>query len=175
MKATAKFGQLQYIPDCSVTIAGEEILFRILPEISDSKGANYADEPIPGRSFPVKTYSHSENRAISMELHFIALKKSDIQENLDYLRLIQSAVYPRDGSGGSPYKPPPVCQIKCGKILGDDGVCVVLKNYSVKFDPNMVWDLETLLPYKFDISTSWEVVYSSNNLPGQEMIMESGS
>lgn len=175
MKGTAKFGQLLPIPDCTVTIADEEIILKILPDISDSKGASYADETIIGRSFPVKTYSHSENRAISMELHFLALKKEDIQQNLDYLRLIQSAVYPREGRDGSPYRPPPVCQIKCGKLLGDDGVCCILKSYSVKFDPQMVWDEDSLLPYKFDVSTSWEVVYASSKLPGQEMIMESGS
>lgn len=175
MKATAKFGELLPIPNCSVTIAGVEIVLNILPDISDSKGASYADEAIIGRSFPVKTYSHSENRAIGMELHFIALKKSDIQQNLEYLRLIQSAAYPRDGSGSSPYKPPPICQLKCGSLLGDEGVCAILKNYSVKFDPNFVWDTDTLLPYKFDVSTSWEVVYASSNLPGQEMIMDTGS
>lgn len=175
MKATAKFGELLPIKDCSISIADEEIILRILPDISDSKGASYADETIIGRTTPVKTYSHSENRAISMELHFIALKRADIQKNLDYLRLIQSAVYPRDAGDGAPYKPPPVCKLICGKLLGEDGVCAVLKNYSVKFDPQMVWDKDTLLPYKFDVSTSWEVVYASSNLPGQEMIMDTGS
>jgi hypothetical protein len=175
MKATVKYGDLVPVPECTITIEDEEIIMFILPDISDSKGASYNDEPIMGRSFPVKTYSYSENRSISIELHFIALKKEHIERNLRWLRLIQSAVYPRDGQGGAPYRPPPVCQIKCGKLLGDDGVCVVLKNYSVKFPPDQVWDQETLLPYKFDVSTSWEVVYASSLLPGQEMIAETGS
>jgi hypothetical protein len=175
MKATEKYGQLSLIPNCSLDIEGTEIKFYILPDISDSKAASYGEEPVMGRSFPVKTYSHSDNRVISMELHFIALKKSDIKENLDALRLIQSAVYPRDGLNGAPYRPPPICKIICGSILGDDGVCAILKNYSVKFDPNMVWDNETMLPYKFDVSTSWEVVYASSNLPGQESIVDYGS
>lgn len=175
MKSTTKFGKLLPIPECTIDIDGAIIDLYILPDISDSKGASYADETIIGRSFPVKTYSHSENRAISMELHFMALKKDDIEKNLNYLKLIQSATYPRNGTGGSPYLPPPLCQIKCGRLLGDDGVCCILKNYSVKFDPQMVWDNETLLPYKFDVSTSWEVVYASSDLPGQEMIMDTGS
>src|SRR5688572_18614063 len=103
MKATRKYGDLNPIPDCKITIDGEDIDMFILPDITDSKGASYNDETIIGRSFPVKTYSHSENRSISMELHFIALQKSglgkpSIEQNLEWLRLIQSATYPREGN-----------------------------------------------------------------------------
>jgi len=175
MKATLKYGDLVEIPDCKLSIEGEEIQFFIMPDISDSKGASYNDENLMGRSFPVKTYSYSENRTISMEVHFIALKKSHIRRNLDWLRLIQSAAYPRDGSAGAPYLPPPVCHIKCGSLLGEDGVCVILKNYNVKFPPEQVLDEDTLLPYKFDVSTTWEVVYASSKLPGQEMIAQDGA
>ena len=175
MKATAKYGLLTEIKECYVKIGDKKIIFRILPDISDSKSATYADETIMGRSFPIKTYSHSDNRAINVEMHFIALEESDIEDNLLNLRLIQSLAYPREGSGGTPYKPPPVCKLKCGELLGHEGVCVILKNYSVKFDPQMVWDEDTLLPYKFDVSTTWDVVYASSRLPGQEKIAKSGS
>lgn len=175
MKGTAKYGDLVKIPKCNITIQGEVIDMFILPDISDSKGASYNDETIIGRSFPVKTYSHSDNRSISIEIHFIALRKEHIQRNLHWLRLLESATYPRDGTGGAPYTPPPICKIECGKILGDGGICAVLKNYSVKFPTDQVWDSDTLLPYKFDVSTTWDTVYASSSLPGQEMIAQNGS
>ncbi len=174
-KATDPQGDLIFIRDCFIRIENRTIRFKILPDISDQKSASYSDESIIGRSFPVKTYSHSENRSISMELHFIALKRADINANLRDLRLIQSACYPREGLNGSPYRPPPVCQLKCGRMLGNAGVCAILKNYSVKFPTDVPLDELTLLPYKFDVSTTWEVVYASSNLPGQEMIASTGS
>lgn len=174
-KATLPDGSLAVLTNCNILVGNQEILLRILPDISDQKSASYSDESIIGRSFPVKTFSHSENRSISMELHFIALEKNDIFFNLGYLRILQSAVYPRDGQGGSPYRPPPICKLKCGALLGDDGVCAILRSYSVKYPTDQVWDEETYLPYKFDVSTTWEVVYSSSDLPGAEKIVISGA
>lgn len=175
MKATIKNGELVAIPNCYIMIEGEQIDFYILPDISDSKSASYNDENLIGRSNPVKTYSHSEVRTISIELHFIALRSSHVERNLNWLRLIQSAAYPRNGVGGAPYSPPPVCELRFGELLGTDGICAVLKNYNVKYPTDMVWDHNTLLPYKFDVSTSWDVVYASSKLPGQEMIAENGA
>jgi hypothetical protein len=169
---TSNEGDLNQIKNCYIKIAGKTINFRILPDISDGKSASYSDESIIGRSFPVKTYSHSENRSISIEIHFITLKESDIEKNIREMRLIQSACYPRNGN---PYRPPPVCQIKCGKLLGNNGVCAILKSYQVKFPTDQVWDENTLLPYKFDVSTTWEVVYASSSLPGQEKIASTGA
>ena len=170
MKATSRFGDLVPIPNCTIEIAGETIPMYILPEISDSKSATYTDTAIMGRATPVKTYSQSENRTITMELHFIALRKEHILRNIQWLRLIQSAVYPRDDGGQAPYLPPPICKITCGELLSADGLCCVLKSYSVRFPPDQVWDETTLLPYKFDVSTTWDAVYASSDLPGQEMI-----
>lgn len=174
-QATTGQGDLQPISNCFMQIEGVKVYPRIMPDISSQKSASYNDEAIVGRSFPVKTFSHSENRSISIEWHFIALKESDVQKNLNELRLIESATYPRDGQNGAPYRPPPVCRLQCGKLLGDDGVCAILRSYSVKFPTDQVLDEQTLLPYTFDVSMSWEVVYASSDLPGQDRIRRRGS
>ena len=62
-----------------------------LPEISDGKSAAYNDEPIMGRAFPLKTYSHSENRSISMTLHFYAIKKADLQDPKNKRNIVADA------------------------------------------------------------------------------------
>jgi hypothetical protein len=173
--ATSQGGQLKTLNDkCKITIAGHEINLKILPEISDSKKATYADTTIIGRSNPIKTYSHSDNRVISMKLHFIVIEKSDIEKNYKDLWAIASATYPRNGNGDAPYFPPPVCQIDCGKGLGDQPLCVILENYSVSFPTNVAWDKDTLMPYYFEVQTSWHVVYSSSNLPNQDKILGHG-
>ena len=51
---------------------------------------------------------------------------------------------------------------------------MILKSYSVKFPTDIAWDESTLLPYKFDVDTSWDVVYKSMDLPGQERIFQTG-
>lgn len=177
MKATQTNGVLSEIKDCYVSIPGfGRIVMRTLPDISDSKGASYSDEPVIGRSFPMKTYSHSENRAISWTAYFLVCEEADVDKNLKYMRAIQSAVYPRDGKGGAPYAPPPVCAICCGKLLSESGpVCAILRSYTVKFPTDAVWDEKTKLPYKFSVDMSWELVYISNNLPGQDRIIKTGA
>ena len=176
-KATISNGDLVNLADCYIFVPNfGPILIHALPDISDSKSAAYNDEPIIGRAFPLKTYSHSENRSISMQLHLHARKKSDLFNNLRVLRAVQSCVYPRDdNTGNSPFIPPVVCRIKCGKLLADNELCVVLKNYSVKFPTDVPWDEGTYTPWKFDIDTTWEVVYKSSELPGQDRIMNLGS
>lgn len=147
---------------------------KVLPEISDSKTANYSDEPIIGRSFPLKTYSHSDNRAISMTIHMVVSEPKDLTYNIEALRAIQSAVYPRHGFGDSPYVPPPICRIRCGRLLAESELCVVLKQYTVKFPTEVAWDEDSFVPFKFDIDTSWEAVYKSSDLPGAERIFTAG-
>lgn len=185
MKATRSGGELNFIPNCDILIPIGEITFfgyplyheiklRILPEITDSKSAAYQDEPVIGRSFPIKTYSHSENRSISMKLHFIILDDSDAITNLKHLRAIESATYPRTEAVNKPYLPPPVCKIRCGKLLAGGYLCAVLKQYSVNFPTDVAWYEENsiYLPYKFDVELSWDVVYPNENLPGQEKILK---
>lgn len=178
--ATSDKGDLNVISDCYIQTPGMIIPMKILPDISDGKGASYGDEQVIGRSYPIKTFSSGENRTISWTAHFIVCNQSDIATNLSYLRAIESLVYPRtDLVSGAPYAPPPVCKLKCGLLLSgrpndsrDDGsVCAVLKNYDVKFPPDIPWDPETKIPYKFSVGMSWEVVYKSSELPGQEKIM----
>lgn len=172
MRATLPGGNLIAIPDCYIQIMDKVIEQKILPDISDSKKASYSDENIIGRSTPLKTYSHSDARTVSWTLHLIACKQEDIEENLDTLRVIAAATYPQDGQ---PYAPPPICKIKCGMLLGDDELCAVLDSYSVKFPPDVAWDEETLLPYKFDIDMSFQVVYDSHDLPNSDSIWISGA
>lgn len=179
MRATQRgSGALQELPDCYVNIPGATtILLKSLPEIGDTKNATYNDEFVIGRSFPLKTYAHSDNRSITMTLQFYTVGDGDIAENLTYLRAIESACYPREGTGGAPFIPPPVCQLKCGQLLGSSEICAVLRSYSVRFPTDVPWDVNqgTYLPYKFSVETSWEVVYETANLPGQERIFNGGS
>lgn len=176
MKATKDNGVLRPIENCYISIPGYgKITMRTLPDISDSKSASYSDEPVIGRSFPMKTYSHSENRAISWTAYFLVCEKSDIQKNIKEMRAIQSAVYPRKGGSGAPYAPPPVCALRCGNLLSQDTVCAILRSYTVKFPTDTVWDEETNLPYKFSVDMSWELVYMSSKLPGQDQIINYGA
>jgi len=175
-KATREGGPLLAIDDCYIKIPGCDIIkFNNLPDISDQKSAEYEDAGAIGRSSPMKTYQHSANRTIGMQIHFIVSGPDDIENNLNHLRCIESAVYPREESGGAPFIPPPICQLKCGKLLADTDLCVVLKSYSVKFPTDVSWDANTFIPFKFDVDTSWDVVYRSSELPGQQNIIRSGT
>ena len=152
-----------------------KILFNALPEISDKKEANYSDTPVLGRSSPMKTYGNSGVRAITMVLHFYVTHPEDVEGNMQYLRLIESLVYPRTESGNAPFIPPPVCRIRCGTLLASrEDVCVVLRSYSVAFPTDVAWDQISYTPYKFDVTTSWDVIYTARDLPGQEQIFKSG-
>lgn len=174
-KATLPGGQLIEIADCYVTIPGfGKIAFNNLPDLSDSKSAQYNDETVIGRANPLKTFAQSENRTISAQIHLVVSSPQDVTRNLVILRAIQSATYPRQGTGGIPFIPPPICRIKCGKLLADDELCVVLKQYSVKFPTEVAWDETTFTPFKFDIDTQWDVVYKSSELPNQSRIMQLG-
>ena len=211
--ATKKGGDLVNLPNCFIQIpvprpvnvsSGSDctvgnntpglICLNALPDISDNKSASYNDEAIMGRSTPLKTYSHSETRTISMQLHFYTIKQGDSQKNLTYLKLLESIVYPRtDNTGTLPFIPPYVCTIQCGSLLSSDSngnplpICAVLKSYSIRFPTDVAWDSQTYLPYKFDVDTNWDVVYSTDSnsvnnlgtpqsgLPGQERIMQFGA
>lgn len=196
-------GKLQKIPDCTLTIpsagftiqtiydpvteepiqqvvptgAELKIVVNNLPDVSDTKNAVYNGEGIIGRASPMHTYSHSGERTISMQLHFFINQPDDGLINLQYLRAIQSAVYPRSGKLGgeiTPYKPPPICRLKCGKLLGDEELCVILQSYSVKFPTEVAWDEVTFCPYRFDVDTSWIVTYTTIDLPFQDRIIKLG-
>lgn len=175
-KATMMFGALKPLDKCVIRIpGGNDIILKILPEITDSKSATYNDEPVIGRAFPIKTYSHSDNRTITMKVHFVALDTNEFKTNLNNLRLIQSAVYPDDQPTTAPYQPPPICKIKCGDLLtsqGDKFLCVVMKQYSVSFPTDVVWDDQTYIPYKFDVDMTFDAVFANSDLPGSQMILQ---
>lgn len=180
MKATNNNGELNYIPRCDIIVPNKLgrylIPLRILPEITDSHGSAYQNETVIGRAFPIKTYSHGEDRSIGMKVQFVILRDSDAQTNLQHLRVLQSATYPRDIIQ-HPYLPPPICKIRCGNLLagGDGYVCVVLENCSVSFPTDVAWYHNssnfTYVPYKMEVDLSWKTVYSNDDLPGQDMII----
>lgn len=174
MKATNN-GSLTPLNECWVDIpkAGK-ITFSNLPDISDSKSAVYNTEAIIGRSTPLYTYSHSGDRTINMTMHFFVIDKGDVDKNLRYLKWIQSAVYPRGPEGESPFVPPVICRIKCGSILASEPICCFLQSYSVKFPTEVAWDEQTFCPFRFDVETSWVVVYTSDDLPDQSRIVNYG-
>jgi len=169
-------GSLIPIKRCEVVIEKHVIQFNNLPDITDSKNANYNNEPIIGRSFPLYTYAYSGDRIINIQFHFFIVDPGDAVINIGHLRAIESAVYPREGSGAAPFAPPPVCTMECGELLGDSKICVVLQQYSVKFPTEVAWDTNegTYCPYRFDVDTSWLTVYSTSELPSQPQILTSG-
>ena len=172
-RATLDGGQLVELEQCYIDIPRTgRITFNNLPDISDQKSASYTDEAVIGRASPMKTYSHSDNRSISIQLHFLVTKPSDAPTNLQKLRWLESAVYPRQGYSGQgpPFVPPPVCKIKCGPLLASQPLCAVLKSYSVKYPTDVAWDDQYFTPYKFDVDTTWDVVYRSEYLPGQNRV-----
>lgn len=183
MKATEIYGsknlpggRLIPLEDCYIDIPdlGETIYMNNLPDISDSKGANFPDTAAVGRSMPFKSYEASENRSISWQCHFIICNEGDADTNLRYLRLLEACVYPQKGFGSS-YAPPPTLHVKCGKLLREsDTVCCILRKYSIKFDPQVPWDEKTYIPYKFDVDLDLEVVYNQENLPNADTIVEAG-
>jgi hypothetical protein len=190
---TQGVGTLRIIPDCFLKIPRiGEIKFTAMPAITDSKGASYNPQNIIGRSMPLLTYSHSEVRTIGLEIPLMSTGSQDsgpaggglvpgtVGSNLRILRAVQSTLYPANkGENGAPYAPPVVCELRCGRMLaGGPGssksVCVVCTKCSVKYDKNLPFDPKTLLPHKFTISTNWNVVYSSSDLPGKDRIFEEG-
>lgn len=178
-RATNPDGSLATLTKCKIEIptypSGHNIInLKVLPEITDGKGANYTNEPIIGRTTPLLTYGYSEARTIGMDLHFIVTNNQDIADNLKYMRIIESLVYPGPRTGPAPYQPPPVCHITCGQLLGQLGVCAVLRNYQKRFLTDVAWDEETYLPYKFSVSTTWEVVYACMNLPTNNIVRVCG-
>lgn len=171
-----------YVPN------GGLIELNILPELTDSKGSVFNDEPVIGRSFPIKTYAHGENRSIGLNLYFYADSRDALEQNATYLLWLESAVYPRDADSATnlPFLPPPICKLKCGRMLATETVyipttgqeikipgtlCAVLKRYNFTAPRDVAWDESTLIPYYFTLSTEWDIVYNNDALPGQEKII----
>ena len=160
--------------------AGMWILFQALPVVTDGKGAKYDPTPVIGRATPLLTYANSDMRTISADLSFFVTQTNSggigsVKYNLAALRAIASAVYPRSGIKGVTYRPPPVCQFKYGDFISRlSSMCVIIDKYSVKNDPSVPSDPETLCPYKFIVNVNMIKVYSSEDLPNQDSIWEEG-
>lgn len=167
-RATILGGDLNDIDDCYIDVDSARIPMTILPDISDGKSANYTNENSLGRTTPFIVFANGELRTISWTCHWIIKKSDDPDLYLGYIRRLQSAVYPTDQVG----HPPPLCKIKCGKILSSGELCCVLKSYSIKFDTSVPWDESILIPYKLDIDLQFDVVYDQSNLPIASTILE---
>ena len=174
-------GDLITIAKCYIKVGPQTIYLKALPEIADSKQAIYSDTPVPGRSQPIKSYGYSSVRSITMKLHFYVTHPDDVSTNMRYLRLLESLVYPRttpasqENPGIAPFYPPTVCRLKCGNLLNfDQDICAVLKQYQVSFPIDVAWDPIALVPCRFDVDTTWEVVYTTRDLPGAEKIFDPG-
>lgn len=175
MKATNNNGSLRLIEDCYLDIPGyRKIVVNNIPDISDTKSAVYNADAIIGRSSPLHTYSHSDTRNITINFHFLITKEGDADQNLADKRAIESCVYTREG-GDIPFIPPVICKFRCGNVLTqEEDLCVLLQNYSFSMPSDVAFDELTLCPYKFDLSTSWWVVYTSEDLPYASRIIQSG-
>lgn len=174
-KATTPRGSLIPIDAAYIDIPNfGKIILNNLPEVGDSKAAVYNAESIIGRSSPLHTYHYSDTRTINITLHLYVIEKGDAQKNLNIKRAIESCLYPRDGTGGAPFIPPPICRIKFGQFLATSAICCSLINCNTKAASDVAWDAETLCPYKMDIDMTWWKVYNSPDLPSQSRIISTG-
>lgn len=164
----SKLNSLSYSEECYIKVDDVEIEMKILPEISDGKSVNYANENAIGRTSPYSIFANGELRSIGWTCHFIIEKEGDAEENLQDLRRLQSACYPTTQEG----HPPPICHLKCGQILSKDELCAVLKSYSIKYDTNVPWHQETMLPYKFSVDLQFDVVYNLSDIPISSDILD---
>jgi hypothetical protein len=179
MKATLPGGRVNTLPDCSIDIPDYEfgpVLFQSLPEIEDTKESNYEASDVIGRTQPFVTYRNSGFRKINMTMHYYVTDQNDISMIWSFIRALQSVVYPGPGDQSVPYTPPAICQLSCGNIFNDindrNYICAVCTNVGVRYPVDYVWDETTYLPYRVDITTSWYAVYSPDELPGSDMILD---
>lgn len=175
-RATSTTGNLLPIQDCYIRVDGTVIYMYTLPTISDSHGADYSAENGIGRAIPTQTFQNGTSRTISWDVTFISDGESKLNKNLSYLRLLQSCTYPVDSPSQAsvPFLPPKILKIKCGKLLGDYELCVILKQVQINWPIDVPWSSFSYIPYKFNAGLSFEVVYNSAELPGQSRILKLG-
>ena len=119
-------GNLVPINDCYLKIANwGTFTFNNLPDVTDSKGVSYGEDPFMGRSSPMVTYNHSNSRVISIQFHFFYYNDQEGRYNLQFLRAIQSLAYPGGPANGVPYTPPAICKFRCGELFSRDRKSVV--------------------------------------------------
>lgn len=175
-RATNLNGLLQPISDCYIRVGSDVIVMKTLPSINDSHGANYNPENGIGRSMPTRTFSNGGDRSIGWDITFVSEGDSQLRQNLYYYRLLMSCTYPVDTGGNVPFLPPKILKIKCGALLADQELCVILENVSVSWPTDVAWsDIQYgYIPYKFNCQLTFKVVYNSADLPGQQRILKSG-
>ena len=175
-RATSTTGNLLPIRDCYIRVGGSVVFMYSLPTISDTHGADYSTENGIGRSIPTQTFQNGTTRAITWNITFISDGESKLNKNLSNLRLLQSCTYPVDSpqQASVPFLPPKILKIKCGRLLGDYELCVILKNVSINWPIDVPWSSFGYIPYKFEASLNFEVVYNSAELPGQARILKIG-
>ena len=121
-----------------------------------------------------------DTRSISWAAHFFSATNEMAGTNLQNLRILESLVYP-DNNINSIVSPPPIARIRCGDLLSNDELCVVLKSYTVKFPTDVAWQTfesevgtGSYMPIKFDVDMTFEVVYQTIQLPNSSKILNFG-
>jgi hypothetical protein len=194
--------QLARIPDCYIRVSNflgnvpilneSKIVMKTLPEISDQRDVQYGEQNGIGRSMPLKTFGQGGARIINWTATFVADTEEEAILNLQRFRVLASCTYPRKQVDGISYAPPYLLYLKCGKLLSGDIIginpnvsippksesteelCAILKSYNVKWPKDVPWQQITYIPYKFEVSLVFEIVYSSTNMPGAERIIMGG-
>lgn len=175
-RATNLNGLLQPISDCYIRVGRDVIVMKVLPSINDSHGATFNSENGIGRSLPTKTFVNGGDRSIGWDITFVSEGDAQLRQNLSYYRLLMSCTYPVDTGGNVPFLPPKILKIKCGSLLADEELCVILENISVSWPTDGAWsDIQYgYIPYKFNCQLTFKVVYNSADLPGQQRILTLG-
>lgn len=174
-------GKLQKIKGCWLKIPGSlttggKHYFRSLPEITDSKSANYNSQTIFGRASPIRSFSDSAPRTISISWDMYNVDQLARDATYEMIRAISSAVYP---IYEPPYNPPPICQFQCGSILAgkhqEDRMAMdcLIMSYNFSYGKDSIMD-DYMMPFHISASLDLEVIYSSKDLPGQDAIIQEG-
>lgn len=150
--------------------------FVALPEVSDSKEAQYSDIPILGRSSPIPTFSHSGYRKFQIAFHLHSITDELKQYHVNFIRAVASLVHPEYNNS---YRPPRLAWFKCGSLIGIPTatggrgyVRILAESYSYTMDPEYVWlDQLDLVPQYIALNINVRVVYSYARLPGADSVL----
>jgi hypothetical protein len=178
--STINNGDLKNLLGCYLQYKNTTVYPHVLPEISDAHGAQYSDEPVMGRSMPVKVFNAGSDRTISWRWKFVSTSIKRYEENLKNINFLKSLTYPMDETVNVPFLPPPIVTLKCGALLGSTPVSAVCTSCNVSYPTDVVWGGSDsggtdFLPFEINVETSFSVVYKPSNLPGQERIMKYGT
>ena len=179
--ASASFGDfgdkngrlLKLKATCYIIIDDFTYDFRSLPEISDSKQANYNSQTVFGRSSPIRSYSDSGARSISVNFDLYNTDEESRSTNASFLRYLAVAVHPTYEG----YQPPPICKFACGSLLsgkidGDpEPISCLIMDYNISYGRDSIFD-DKMMPFHVSGSLNLEVVHSRASLPGKKEVIE---